>query len=299
MLYFKNFPKIDYTFPNGNVLNSTYIFFVPEISIFDFEGTNNTGIQFTVEDGKSPDATSREIYNNSSMFWVLLLQNNIIDFYNEWPISYHDWQNELATVNSDFTFYTRYKMDIQENDIITKYEPTASGFFLETNYGVVTSYDSFFRSFDVKMIAGEIKQGDLYLILRKNNNSYRIIRPPEGQIYQSLVKKTNKLDSPISFEKYDSLSQKKVPVSPYYSVTQGSLLSDETTDIFTLSDSVLALYMNSKLNLYPQISEVSFLKDKEKDFIFNRKVKTIPAQYLNRVYNRYVRAIAKESGNVL
>jgi hypothetical protein len=295
MIYFKNFPKVEYQFPNGNVLNSTYIFFVPEISIFDFQEINSSGIEYTVEDGKSPEIISKEIYGTSQLFWVVLLQNNIIDFYNEWPISYHDWQKELATVNSAFTFYTRYKMDIQENDIVAKYEPTLPAFFDDNNYGIVTSYDSFLRSFDVKMIKGDIRQDDSYIILRKNNNSYRIIRPIPEQIHQALVKRSNKLEAAIAFEKYDSLTQKKISVSPYYSVTDETLLSDEVDDIFTIPNAVLALYMSSNLNLYSEISQISFKQQMEKDFLFNRKVKTVPPNLLNRVGNRYTKTLARES----
>lgn len=295
MIYFTDFPKIDYTYPNGKVINSTYLFLVPDVSIFDFGGYNTTGIQYSIQDGKSPDAASKEIYNNNSFFWVILLQNNIIDFYNEWPVSYHDWLRELAAVNSNFTFYTRYKMDIKKNDIVVKYEPTARGFFKFSNYGMVTAYDSFMRSFDVQMIDGEIKQNEAYLILRKKIDSYEIIQTPSGQMYQTLVKKVNKLDSAALFEKYDTLSQKKVPVSPYYLITNTSLISDEIDDIFDEPNCILSLYINSSLNLHPEIFTTSFKEEKEKEFIFNKRIKTVPINFLNRLGNRYFKYMARES----
>jgi hypothetical protein len=109
------------------------------------------------------------------------------------------------------------------------------------------------------------------------------------------VKRSNKLEAAIAFEKYDSLTQKKISVSPYYSVTDETLLSDEVDDIFTIPNAVLALYMSSNLNLYSEISQISFKQQMEKDFLFNRKVKTVPPNLLNRVGNRYTKTLARES----
>lgn len=298
MIYFNGYPKIEYSFPDGNKLETTYIFARPDITITNVDSYNVDGLQYTVEDGKSPDNMSNEIYGDKNLFWVLLLQNNIIDFYNDWPIMYSEWLKELSAVNANYSFFTRFKMDIQKNDIVVKYRSDKTGLFEEDNYGVVIENDSFFRRFDVKMIKGDLNVGDPYLILRKNGNSYKIIQTPTSESYQILIKKTNKLDSVFSFEKIDENTGNKIPISPYYSITNQSLLSDQTVDILSISDCVLSLYMNSKLNLYPEISETTFKNEKEKMFLFTRKIKAIPSLYLNTVNKNYLKSISRESVNI-
>lgn len=296
MSYFNNFPIVKYNYPDGSVMDSTFIFTRPDITLVDRDGYNIEGVQYVIEDGKSPDNVSKEIYGDSSLFWIILLQNNIIDFYNEWPIMYNDWLQQLSIINSNYSFFTNFIMDIQKNDIIVKYRADIATLFEEDNYGIITEYDPFFRRFDVKMTKGEINQNDPYMILRKENNTFKIIKTPDNRTYQNLAKKVSKLDCPVSFEKIDENTDNKIPISPYYSVTDETLLSDQTSDISTLPTSVLDLYIKSKLNSYTNINAITLRQQKEKEFIFTRKIKTTPSTLISRVNRKYLEAVTKESG---
>lgn len=49
--------------------------------------------QYTVNSNVRPDQIADEIYGDSNLDWIVLLSNNIIDYYNEWPLSQEELQN--------------------------------------------------------------------------------------------------------------------------------------------------------------------------------------------------------------
>jgi hypothetical protein len=56
--------------------------------------------------------------------------------------------------------------------------------------------------------------------------------------------------------------------------------------------------MNSTLGSYLNVFEITLKQQKEKSFIFTRKIKTIPSIYLNSANRKYLNAITPESGNI-
>ena len=47
--------------------------------------------EYYVKDGQRPDQISYEEYGDEAFYWIILQINDIVDYYNEWPLS----QNEL------------------------------------------------------------------------------------------------------------------------------------------------------------------------------------------------------------
>ena len=98
-----------------------------------------------------PDNVAEKVYGDSSLDWLILLSNNIIDFYNEWPMNDSEFYNHLSQkyvgknyndtiyyvteeirdssnrillkgglrVNSDFIFYNPEKQ-VEINPVIAK-----------------------------------------------------------------------------------------------------------------------------------------------------------------------------------
>jgi hypothetical protein len=290
MKYFSFFSTLNYKFPDGSrpVLN---VFSRPELTVVDNSGYNVKGNKYVVEDAKSPDIVSLEAYQDPEYFWSILLTNNIIDFYKEWPISYSSWQEELANTNADYTFYTVYNTEILEGDIIVKKKAGSSILFDNENYGVVIGSDRFLRSFDVKMVSGQINEQDEYYILRSGGLDYQIISPQEGSTTQLLKKKDEKLNSIAKFFKLDSTTQQKVFVSPYYSVDDGSLISDQISDLSSETGTKTVLYHYMNNDLPSDISTLSFIKQKEEDWVFRKTINIIPSRYKNNIDDAYNVAI--------
>lgn len=43
--------------------------------------------KYNVKDGARPDRVSYELYGDEQWYWIVLQVNNIVDYYNEWPLS--------------------------------------------------------------------------------------------------------------------------------------------------------------------------------------------------------------------
>jgi hypothetical protein len=293
MKYFTFFPKKDYEFPNGLKLKTMDIFLRPELNFSQISGINSTGVQYVAEDGKSPDLISKEIYGYTDYFWSILNSNNIIDFYKEWPVSYSGWKKELFETNADITIFSRYALDIKEGDIVSLF--LVDDIFDKNNYGVVTSYNKFLRAIDIKMVRGEIKNGNRIVIAREISRNYSIIQTPE-EISQLVVKTTSKFDSAVSFMKSDPLTGALVMISPYYSMSTGNIVNDGVSDILATDlTTILSIYLQDRMEEYNNIKAETFLEKEENKWVFKKKVSIIPSGFLREANNIYLNAINKES----
>lgn len=89
--YFSNFPSIQYKLPGmPNSLLATDV--TKRFILRDFyRRTLIDFYQYDVIEGQRPDNVAYEFYGDSNLDWLILLPNEILDPYYEWPRS----QNEL------------------------------------------------------------------------------------------------------------------------------------------------------------------------------------------------------------
>ena len=95
--FFNYYPKIYYTLSN----NSTSLDTITNItSRFAFQESlkKNSSVfyQYIIQDGDKPEILAHKYYGNSEYHWVILLFNNLIDPYFDWPLdstSFNDWVN--------------------------------------------------------------------------------------------------------------------------------------------------------------------------------------------------------------
>lgn len=289
MKYFSNIPTINYQYPDGKILASKTIFIRPSIVLSgDIDPNTN---KYVIQDGKSPDKISKEVYQNSDYFWSLLLTNNIIDFYKEWPVTYAGWEEELYKVNSEFTIYSKYVMPVKIGDLVCKYLEEEAINFDQTNYGVVTAFDSFYRSFDVQMIAGQIKKNDPIIILRNNGKKYSIVNTPDDLQFQDVIKIVQKLESPFQFQKKDAYSGYYGAVSPYY-IPSGEVVDDGVLDLSEYTDTVLWKYMTDTLEKEYKI--ITFKQNQESKWTFKRNITVVPKVKLSQVITVAIQSIERQ-----
>lgn len=50
---------------------------------------------YNIKDGERPDTIAFDYYGDSSYAWLVMLANNITDFYSEWPLDYRDFYSYL------------------------------------------------------------------------------------------------------------------------------------------------------------------------------------------------------------
>ncbi len=299
MKYFQGFETINYTLDNElievmNVFNRPYI-------NYSFQPEYLKDATTFIEDGMSPDRVSLSLYNTSDYFWVILLQNKIIDFYKEWPTSYQTWKDELYSVYSEETFYSIYydtAAYAEKGDLVVK--ELSSGVLDPNNYGVVVDKDLYLRSIDVTMLSGSINEGQNYYILKKDGKYYNYIDPTSDTVIKpmndlgtplTLIRKDKKLDSVSDFYSYFTYNQSKIFVSPYNDVTNitSTLISDTVDDLSDYPNSLLYRYMTK--NIPSGYFVRSFVEKLESEWIFRKNIRTINGRHLREIKKQYINFI--------
>jgi hypothetical protein len=291
MKYFSNFPKIKYDFREDSV-EMMDIFLRPEAKVTYDPKTFGEFTTF-IEDGMSPDDVARKVYRNDDYFWFVLMYNDIIDIYKEWPTSYHYWIEEMSRIYNTETFYLPYVADVQVGDIVAKKSTSLIGNteFDFTNSGVIRSIDSFFRSFDVLVLNGSINESNQFVIMRKNGRSYDNITTLEGNKDHTLIKKTSKLSSLGGFYTKTDNDQ-KISISGYSDITTKQSEVSQTTDDISSSNTVLQSYFEESLPT--DVSFQTFIQEAEKEWIFKKNIKTIGIPDLSVLDNAYIKLVLGE-----
>lgn len=84
MAYFTELPSVLYQFPDNIVRQYSNISFRPAVIERVIRDASNF-IEYTIEDGDTPDSIAYDYYGDATLHWVLLLTNNITNYYTQWP----------------------------------------------------------------------------------------------------------------------------------------------------------------------------------------------------------------------
>ena len=95
-MYFNNFPQIQYD-PTGSGTFSTIQDIMTRIKVRDYV-KNNTSIfaKYSVPDGETPEMVAFFLYGDTTYHWILLLFNQIINTYYDWPLSRKNFQRYVS-----------------------------------------------------------------------------------------------------------------------------------------------------------------------------------------------------------
>ena len=133
-MYFQNFPVIYYKGKDvTNLLRRVGVRTKAKTNMVMFE-------TYDVKEGETPEMIADKLYGDSTLHWVVLIVNNIVDRYHEWPMAgnqFLDYVNEKYSNPSATHHYeiaqssgkTTVKIDIGTDNtdyptatIITNYE---------------------------------------------------------------------------------------------------------------------------------------------------------------------------------
>ena len=285
MKYMSFIPNISsYQFPDGTYRRVKDIFKRPSVKLSTDVALSAD--QYTVIDGTRPDSLSKQFYKDYHFFWSLFLTNNIIDIYKDWPVSYTSWLTELEKTNPEFVIYTRFRADIKSGDIVCKYDPSTQKFD-GRNYGIVSNYDSFNRKIEFLSGGGQLKVGDVVVILRETANGFEKIIMPDGFVYQTILKTESKIDSVSFFAEKSSQGQGDIELSPYDQ--GGSVADDEIEDLENAPDTILWKYINNTLP--NNIKAVPFREEKENEWLFKKNIVVVPKNKITDVIKSVIDSI--------
>ena len=97
MIYFNEFPKIDYNMTgiNGNVKEVTDIWRRVKVRS---KIANNITLYDAIEvpEGDSPETIAYKVYGDTSYFWIVCLLNNVVNRYHDWPLDEFNFQQFVA-----------------------------------------------------------------------------------------------------------------------------------------------------------------------------------------------------------
>ncbi len=94
MSYFRNFQRIQYQFPDDVKRVMTDLSIRPKFRDEILENVNQFDF-VNVMDGDTPDTLAERAYGDPQLHWAILLANNIMSIYNDWPKDQAQFQEFL------------------------------------------------------------------------------------------------------------------------------------------------------------------------------------------------------------
>jgi len=137
-MYFRKFPKIDYDVKgNGNITTLTNIIKRVRFKTLTSSRLVNFDI-YDVRDGETPEMIAHRYYEESEYHWLILLANDIQDYYNEWPMAVPQLEKFIASKYDDVDGIHHYTIKQESGDTTVDIEiPNNTGYPLATP---VTNY---------------------------------------------------------------------------------------------------------------------------------------------------------------
>ena len=109
-MYFNDFPLIKYDCTgNGNFTTIQDI--MTRIKVRNYIRLNGALFaKHSVKDGETPEMVAQDIYGSSTFHWILLLFNEIINTYYDWPLSVRNFQKFVTDKYTDPNAVNHYEV---------------------------------------------------------------------------------------------------------------------------------------------------------------------------------------------
>jgi hypothetical protein len=106
-MYFEKFPYIEYknfqNLENASVLSTNIL---KRIAFTDSLKANTSYFtDYTIKDGESPESIAHDFYGDVGLYWVVLLLNDIINPYYDWPMDMNTLDDYISKKYPNKTFF--------------------------------------------------------------------------------------------------------------------------------------------------------------------------------------------------
>jgi hypothetical protein len=156
--FFSTIPFVQYDMLDDNNLRAT-VNILQRVKIRDVIKTEMLEMyEYSVKDGERIEDIAHRYYGWTGYHWIVLLANDIINPYTDWPLSYEDF---IAYIRAQYT-------TPQQDGLIYTYQTLHH---YEDIHGVQIDYDTFVRT-----PVNERKRVTLYDFLVAENDAKRNIR---------------------------------------------------------------------------------------------------------------------------
>ena len=178
-MYFDNFPKLNYDFTtaDGTIsLQMQDIFRRVKIKRQTLDNPSNYNFHI-VNDGDTPEQVSFNVYGDTSLWWIVLLANDILVVVYRWVKG----TTELDRLFNEFlegqSLYIMEHLDIHKDDVIVKRDTSQDGSLDINTWGKIADWDPFHHKIDVKSnnSSGTFNGSDEFYIYRETAEGYKKI----------------------------------------------------------------------------------------------------------------------------
>ena len=122
MAYFSHFPKVSYDV-RGDDNPQQMINITNRVRFRDYMKTNFVTYDFyDVKSGETPEYIANEFYGDPELHWVVLLANDIIDYYNEWPMTVPQFETYVKSKYDNVDGIHHYEYTQESGDTTFKIE---------------------------------------------------------------------------------------------------------------------------------------------------------------------------------
>ena len=150
MKYFETLPKITYQFSTGEY-SVIDIFSRVALKPSFFANTNFYTTQ-QLEIVLRPEQLSYETYKEFQYYWLLMLVNKVYDVNKDWPVQQEVFGSALEKLQNKKVYYIYQNVEIIPNDIL---------YFNNTTYGVIESWNPFYKEIVIKEGTGNLPTTNL------------------------------------------------------------------------------------------------------------------------------------------
>lgn len=120
-MYFKTFPYIEYQFPDDVIRVYKNLSIRPGL-VKEIYGNSNNLQDYIIQDGQTPETIAFDVYEDVNMHWAVMLPNNILNLYTDWP---------MGTSQFDMYLFNKYKNQIDSDGNAVVMDETQTQEFVE------------------------------------------------------------------------------------------------------------------------------------------------------------------------
>jgi hypothetical protein len=133
--YFNEFPKLIYT--RDNVTNLLTNLLTRVAKVKDEIDTSSLYYEYYIKDGDTPEIIASKYYGDAELHWVILIFNDIIDPYYDWPMEYRQFQSYITDkyTNQRYALDTTLSGNLVFSNTTTSVIGTGTNFTTELTVG--------------------------------------------------------------------------------------------------------------------------------------------------------------------
>ena len=133
--------------------------------------------KYKIKGDDRPDNVAQELYGDPNLDWVVLSSNNILNVYNEWPMTQINFENYLLEKYGSFTeisaihHYETTELKNKEGAIIV-----AAGLEVDSNFSI-TYYDAIEKGYNTKFPVTSVTNYDYEVKIQDDRRNIFTLKP--------------------------------------------------------------------------------------------------------------------------